>query len=237
MGNFSRADTECVTCHRTDLARALNPDHQAMGWTSSCDRCHIPTSWSGAGFVHTAFPLTGMHVTLDCTECHTGGIFTGTPSDCSACHLPEFNATTDPDHQALMFSMQCDNCHTTSSWKGALFNHVGITMNCVTCHLDDYQATSNPNHVAAGFPTSCESCHTTNSWSGAFFNHSFPIEAGVHAGMDCTDCHTTPGNFSAFTCIDCHAHQAADMLKEHDRVPGYAYSSPACLMCHPSGSK
>lgn len=48
VGQFTPVDVECVTCHTDDLARALNPNHFAFGFTQDCDRCHIPTSWSQA---------------------------------------------------------------------------------------------------------------------------------------------------------------------------------------------
>ena len=49
-GNFVPTDTECVTCHRKDLARANNPPHVALGFVDHCDRCHMPTSWRDAEF-------------------------------------------------------------------------------------------------------------------------------------------------------------------------------------------
>lgn len=48
LGRFTPTDVDCVTCHGDDLARALNPNHVAFGWTQDCDRCHMPTTWSQA---------------------------------------------------------------------------------------------------------------------------------------------------------------------------------------------
>lgn len=48
VGKFVPADTECVTCHRDDLARALNPNHVNLGFVDQCDRCHQPTTWNQA---------------------------------------------------------------------------------------------------------------------------------------------------------------------------------------------
>lgn len=45
VGRFLPQDTECVTCHADDLAGALIPNHQVLGWTYRCDRCHQPTNW------------------------------------------------------------------------------------------------------------------------------------------------------------------------------------------------
>ncbi len=46
VGNFIPTDTECVTCHVSDLNRTTN--HFAFGWVERCDRCHKPTSWKDA---------------------------------------------------------------------------------------------------------------------------------------------------------------------------------------------
>ena len=48
LGLFVPTDTECLTCHRDDLARANNPPHLGLGWVDRCDRCHKPTNWNDA---------------------------------------------------------------------------------------------------------------------------------------------------------------------------------------------
>lgn len=48
VGNFVPNDPSCVTCHRKDLARAINPPHLALGYVDRCDRCHLPTDWRQA---------------------------------------------------------------------------------------------------------------------------------------------------------------------------------------------
>ena len=42
-GQFVPTDTECVTCHESDLLQTTN--HVGLGWTNRCDRCHQPTKW------------------------------------------------------------------------------------------------------------------------------------------------------------------------------------------------
>lgn len=236
VGNFTRTPKNCAECHQADLANALVPDHKAQGWVSNCDQCHIPTSWAGAGFKHP-WPLTGAHVTVDCADCHVGGVYAGTPNQCVDCHLDDYQSADDPDHVAFNFPLNCEQCHNTSSWDDAEFKHTGITSGCVTCHLSDYQGTNNPDHANAGFPTTCESCHNTDAWMRASFTHSFPITSGPHKIFDCSDCHLNPGNYASFSCTHCHDHNKGDMDDKHSRVPGYVWSSPACLQCHPDGKK
>jgi len=235
VGNFSRADIECVTCHAADLQAAQNPDHLAQGWVDRCDRCHIPTSWGGGGFNHGTWPLTGKHAAASCTDCHAGNVYAGTPNQCVDCHLTEYNSTTDPDHQLLGISTDCKACHGTSTWQGAKFPHTGITNGCVMCHQTEYNSTSSPNHTAANFPTTCESCHNTSSWFGATFSHSFPITTGKHKVLDCADCHLNPSNYMQFSCTHCHEHNQTEMDDDHSEVSGYTWSSPACYGCHPNG--
>ena len=233
VGIFTNINVECLSCHTADLAAAQNPDHMAQGWVDSCDRCHIPTSWTGAGFNHGIYPLVGVHAVTDCADCHPGGSFGGTPTACVDCHLADYNGTTDPDHAALGISTSCEQCHTPAGWEGALFNHQGIVDGCVNCHLSDYQNTSQPNHLLAGFPTSCEACHGTNTWFGATFDHSFPI-SGPH-NRDCIDCHLVPNDFNTFSCTHCHEHRQSKMDDVHDDENGYVWESSACLSCHPNG--
>lgn len=238
VGNFARADTSCVACHTQDLASAQSPNHIAQGWVDSCERCHIPTSWTGAGFNHSTWPLTGQHKTTSCSQCHTGGVFAGTPTMCVDCHLADYNGAQNPNHVALGISTNCSQCHSTNGWQGALFNHTGITSNCVQCHLADYNATTSPNHTAAGFPATCEACHTsTTNWNQATFAHAFPINSGKHNNFACGQCHLNPNNFQQFSCTHCHDHSQREMDDEHDDVPGYVWQSSACYSCHPNGQK
>jgi hypothetical protein len=330
VGNFQGAEPECASCHTQDLAQATEPDHVALGWTSSCDQCHTPTTWSG-GFQHTGFALTGQHASAACSACHQGGVYAGTPSECFACHtddyvgarapnhvaqgistecqqchgtngwtpaffshagisdgcvqchladyqgttdpnhaalgiattceqchttnawqpasfshagisdgcvqchLADYQGTTDPNHTALGIATTCEQCHTTNAWQPASFSHAGISDNCAQCHLDDYQGTSDPNHANAGFPAVCELCHTsTTNWNTAQFDHDFPITSGDHKNLSCSDCHLTP-SYQQFSCTHCHEHSKNKMDSEHDREPGYVWSSPACYNCHPNG--
>jgi hypothetical protein len=257
-GTFDRTDPNCIACHRSDLARATNPDHRTQGWVDDCQRCHIPTSWTGAGFNHSGFPLTGAHRALACAACHLGGIFSGLSRACVSCHQTDYDGTNNPPHSAAGFPTSCQFCHNTRTWQGATFNHsgfpltgghaglacaqchssgvyVGLPTACVSCHQTDYNNTTNPNHTAAGFPTTCQTCHNTTTWLGATFNHTwFPITSGHHSGFTCAQCHPNPANFSTFTCTNCHLQAQTD--SHHQGVPGYSYNSQACYSCHPHPS-
>jgi len=250
-GDYRGTPTQCEFCHQDDLARATSPDHMAQDWTRDCGRCHFPTGWSGAAFIHNFFPLTGGHGGLDCTRCHAPGDFGGLSTACVSCHVDDFQRA--PDHVALGFPQTCEDCHTIQTWQGATFPHTFFPLSgghsgldcarchtsgtvgplptaCISCHADDFQRA--PDHVDLNFPQTCEDCHTIQTWDGANFSHSFPLR-GDH-NVDCTVCHDT-GSTQQFTCIVCHDHNQTKMDDKHDEVSGYAYQSSACLQCHPSG--
>ncbi len=228
VGNFQRADTECLSCHAEDLARAKSPDHQMQGWVAQCDRCHIPTTWTDDGFNHSAWPLTGRHRTLNCDACHAGGVFTGTPTDCFACHADDYNSQSD--HVNGNFPTDCSQCHNTSSWGDADFLHPGITTGCDACHIDQYKATTNPPHGPSGYPTTCEDCHRVDTWVPANFDHQGT--AGI-----CVQCHladyqgtTDPDHQAqgfATTCDDCHITDSwVPAFFDHGGI------STGCAECH-----
>jgi hypothetical protein len=50
------------------------------------------------------------------------------------------------------------------------------------------------------------------------------------------DCHINSGNYSSFSCINCHEHSnRGEVDDDHSEVSGYSYESNACYSCHPTG--
>ncbi|MCC6771124.1 MAG: hypothetical protein IT360_07910 [Gemmatimonadaceae bacterium] len=224
----------CVSCHQGDFDGTRTPPHGAAGFSTTCTSCHSTVSWSGGVFSHatTRFPLTGGHLAASCADCHADGVYRGKPTTCLSCHQSDFTQTTTPPHATLGFPGTCETCHTTSRWRGAVFDHSktgypltgahvvascngchgtgtykGTPTACVSCHQATYTATVNPPHASAGFPTVCQSCHSTASWRGGTFDHNatkFPL-VGAHVTTSCKDCHAD-GVYAGkpTTCVSCH---------------------------------
>jgi hypothetical protein len=267
-GGYAGTPTDCFACHQQDYETVSDPNHVSGNFPTDCIQCHTTDGWEGADYDHnqTDFPLTGAHMAVDCASCHTNG-FTRTPTDCYSCHQQDYESIMDPNHIQNNFSIDCTQCHTTNNWIEVIFDHsttnfeltgahintdclschqdgfAGTPTDCFSCHSDDYNNTTNPNHQAASFPNTCEDCHTTTAWTPANFDHDgqyFPIYSGKHNGKwdECIECHTIPNDFSLFSCIDCHEHSnQSELDNKHLGIEGYVYESNACFECHPTGEK
>ncbi|HSL16578.1 MAG TPA: hypothetical protein VLB51_01600, partial [Methylomirabilota bacterium] len=256
---FLGLPSECVDCHLADYQATDDPAHAAAGFPTDCQLCHSVASgtWDGATFDHSAFQLVGVHATLDCAACHSGGVYQGLPSECVDCHLSDHQGATNPDHAAAGFPTDCEPCHLPNdpSWNEGRFPHSvyplvaahavqpcnachgsnvfqGLPSECVDCHLDDYQGADDPDHVAAGFPTDCQLCHSvaSGSWDGAVFDHTVYPLVGAHATLDCAECHSG-GIYQGLPseCVDCHL---ADYQGTDDPDHVAAGFPTDCQLCH-----
>lgn len=225
----------------------------AFGWTNRADAQFETPNRQFHN--ETAFPLDGRHRDLPCASCHQQGAYKGTPTKCFDCHWTR----RQDDRFRLQLGTQCEQCHRTTTWAAARWDHAAMTgmslgaahqqlacqachvndnfrsaqANCYACHQKDYQATQTPNHAAAGFPTTCETCHRTSdaTFAQARFDHAstFPL-FGVHAVQTCATCHTN--NLYRGTpreCVGCHK-------TDYDRTvaPSHAAAGfpTTCENCH-----
>jgi len=258
-GGYVGTPTDCQACHLNDYNSTTNPNHNSSGISTDCVMCHTTNpGWMPASFDHnnTDFPLTGAHIGQDCLECHSGG-YAGTPTDCQACHLNDYNNTTNPDHDVAGIPTDCVMCHTTNpGWMPASFDHnntdfpltgahigqdclechsggyAGTPTDCQACHLNDYNNTTNPDHDAAGIPTDCIICHTTNpGWMPASFDHNntdFPL-TGAHIGQNCLECHSNGYPGTPTDCFACHAN---DYNNSTNPNHSGAQFPTDCAICH-----
>ena len=260
------AEFTCITCH--GQAETDDQHVSVNGYfyqSEACLACH-PTGEGAGSFDHnnSDFPLTGAHLTVDCIDCHASG-YQGTPTECDACHLPDYNQTSNPNHINLSLPTDCASCHTTEpEWNPATFAihndfyvlegaHALIADQCVTCHNGDYNNTPNtcfgcheqdynqttdPDHEAAQFPTDCASCHSQNAWIPSDWDHDgmyFPIYSGKHDD-EWSQCSDCHTDPNNYSVFTClTCHGQTETDDQHDEVNDYEYESNACLACHPDG--
>jgi hypothetical protein len=173
-----------------DAYRATRaPDHVAAGFPTDCRRCHSARSWTGKGFDHSRFPLTGAHAALACQSCHGDGVYVGKSADCVACHRGDYDGTTNPNHAAAGFPLACASCHGTATWSGATFDHDPFVPIHSGAHQGRWSACSDC-HVS---PTdyrqfTCFSCHP-HSDRGETDGHHNDVSGYVYESAACYSCH------------------------------------------------
>jgi len=213
------------------------------------------------GFNHdtTGYPLTGAHEHAKCETCHLRGVFRGTPRDCASCHAPSSRvASVVMPANHIPVTERCDNCHTTTTFYGARFNHYNVVPGtCNQCHNGSTPAPAKPaGHIVT--TASCDSCHRVMAFLPATFSHT-NVAAGTcqqcHNGTtakgkssthlitssSCDACHTTtawiPGvrfdhaGVLPGTCKQCH-----DGVHAPGQKPGHVPTPASCDACHTTQS-
>ena len=203
----------------------------------------------------TGYALVGAHATATCLMCHNdrGPVELYAARGCGGCHADVHQArlgsnceschdqqTWRPDeqiarHDTTRFPLvgahaatACFRCHPGAQ----VGNFAGAPVECAVCHAQDYAAATQPNHAQLGYAQSCETCHLETGWRPARFDHpsSFPLERG-HFGLQCAQCHATPGLFVglATDCSNCHADDHQAVADPNHVAAGFGLD---CEQCH-----
>jgi hypothetical protein len=206
-------DYACTECHQ---------DVHEGKFGNQCTECHSENAWKVGddmdGFDHnlTAFPLEGLHKTVDCRSCHTTNLVDPLPfNTCTACH-------DDAHSNQLMVGddiRDCGDCHRVSGFENSTFdivqhndgpfplNGAHLATPCISCHMiqdewrfKDIGITCVDCHEdiharvldSQFYPDNdCTACHSENRWTDVTFDHSsttFKLE-GAHMEVDCRGCH------------------------------------------------
>lgn len=250
-------EASCVACHedltfaeigsRQDDCGSCHLDVHLGTPTRPCVACHTTDSFRQLplGVVHPAdFPLEGAHLQITCEGCHTddlGGAFSPPERECTSCHLGDYLSVPLVDHQALGFSTNCIECHSTLDFRDVPFDHFTFSggfdlrgehagLECTACHsgpggnvpgsptgTDDCVACHLPDyqeeHGGSGYPTDCLACHAESTWDGAVFDHL------TVSGFELLTPHTS------LDCVFCHVGSTSETL--------FSPSGPGdCYACH-----
>jgi hypothetical protein len=262
---FSEAKTECNNCHQDMHNQTVGFDcvrcHTSSSWIiGNARNIHLQSRFPLLGS-HSVADCNGCHPSasklqfntlgIDCYNCHKAKyLATTSPNhlqvgysiNCIECHNEksyEWSATgINHDFFPLTggHAISCALCHVNGKFDK-------VTMVCSECHIANYNSAANPNHVQSGFSTNCTDCHSTApNWQPAAYkqhdSQDFPIYSGRHKNTwdNCSICHEQTGNYSSFTCLNCHEHRKSAMDSRHDERRDYTYESNACYSCHPRGN-
>ena len=227
-----RIGTSTIRAKRRDSVRTMQRLLVAIVlFSSAAPVSVVAQSAFDSTFDHftTGFRLDGAHLTTECETCHVGGVFQGTPRQCSGCHSlgGRIDADAKPADHVLSTDV-CDDCHRTTSWVPlARMDHDAVYGTCETCHNNVYTVGKPPDHVVT--QADCATCHMTAAWIPARFDH-FGITsncANCHNGVDATG-KTTTHIATTDTCEYCHTTTAFSPVSrvDHTQVLG------VCVSCH-----
>jgi hypothetical protein len=214
---YRSAKTQCVDCHKKD-----EPHEGKLG--RECDSCHDATTWGHTTYDHdkTAFPLHDKHVSVPCAACHFGNHYKDTPRECVSCHAP------DDIHRGER-GAKCGDCHATTGWKTARFDHkketgfglegAHATIDCQDCHRSGNLKDKLPRECvgchqgqdshAGRLGNECGKCHGNEKWKPSNFDHDRDTHwelTGHHVQVDCHSCHTASVTTQKLPtdCATCH---------------------------------
>lgn len=191
---FAGTPANCVSCHQKDFDHAVAVDHRKAGFQTDCKQCHSNEAFSwNTGFDHnkTQFPIRGIHEAVPCNNCHSNGLYRGTPTQCVACHSKEYQAASNPNHVTAGFSTDCATCHRALTWQPAAFfphqqffpiaagdtHRPGRWQSCTDCH------SASPNYSTF----ECINCHEHSQSSTD--RHHGEVSGYVYQSSACYRCH------------------------------------------------
>ncbi|MCX6266430.1 MAG: hypothetical protein NTW16_03620 [Bacteroidetes bacterium] len=238
---YSSASPECISCHQSTYNSTVNPNHNSIGFSTSCKDCHTTDiGWKPAEYREhdsKSFPIySGKHngEWSSCSDCHKNPA-SYSQYTCIDCHDHNSTDMNDQHREVQGYaynSPACFACHPRGSGEGS-FNHnaspfpltgAHITTDCIECHASGYAGTS----------TVCNSCHNINFNQTTNPNH---VSSGIPT--DCGTCHTTlpgwkPATFpihdNYYVITGAHLAIANDCAACHQG--NYANTPNLCFGCH-----
>ena len=252
------SENNCVACHE---------DVHEGRFGDDCASCHNEISFlelnEGFEFDHdiTDFPLEGLHVEVDCKECHStsfrdpmdhascmdchddyheGQFVQSDPSrDCDACHSLYDPFTTTSfgfsEHEQTDFPLEGSHLATpcfACHLDEEKWNFTSIGSRCVDCHDNIHE-----DYISAEFypDEDCTTCHNTDMWSLVSFDHNateWPLE-GQHQLVDCRQCHFEETEDGAFQQF--FVNLSTECMNCHENIHGNQFAiegTTDCKRCH-----
>jgi hypothetical protein len=229
------APLKCAACHLPKLGKTFlglkrdcvpcHVDIHKGQFGPKCASCHGQNAWKPVtGFDHskTAYPLTGLHVSVACDKCHpalpsasgskeVARKFKGIPfQTCASCHQ---------DPHAGKLGANCSSCHTTAGWKKT------------DLKTFDHDRTAYPlrdRHAKVA----CDKCHAPGKPMRVKHDRCADCHADVHKGQfvrradegRCESCHDVKGFTPAGYTLEDHQKSAYPLAGAHLAIP--------CIACH-----
>lgn len=226
---------QCSSCHITTAWLPTSFAHSGVNPADDCSTCHNGAGATGrptAGAkAHTVSPMTKT----TCGSCHNIGTawipatmdHTGA-TGCANCHSYTGNGFTPAKATHISTSLQCSNCHLTSLWLPATFDHAanGVT-SATNCTQSGCHDTANRAAPRAGKPSTGTKAHTTAPMTN---NTCADCHSGYSSWTTVTMSHT-----GATSCSSCHTKTAGvwtPVTKNTGAGWVHITTSSQCSVCH-----
>jgi hypothetical protein len=233
-GLHGSAGDACASCHSTDRWNNAVIDHALLTASGNqCIACHKKETPSDALHRQVGTGCASCHRTSrwkPATFDHSRSLSATVKSNCIACHADR--KQNDTLHRTA--GNGCAKCHRTDKWKNATFNHAMIAKSgreCVACHKK-----KTPNDgLHRQITGTCSTCHSTLRWKPATFDHNRYFRLDRDHQVSCATCHTVPGNYKSYNCMNCHEHSFSKISDEHFEEGIRNFTN--CIRCHRSASE
>ncbi|MBI5021680.1 MAG: cytochrome C [Ignavibacteriales bacterium] len=219
---FKRDYNNCTDCHIDKHDGVF-----LSAYKNDCSVCHSLHGFKLSTYPQekhnaTHFPLTGAHAAVPCNGCHRKKesefpVFRFTTILCESCHK-DIHAGA---FTSMMKEKSCGNCHITTGWRDASFDHSTTAfpltgrhknIGCAKCHksgdilsgkvvfqkipsgCESCHADAHAGQFIDSGKTDCFKCHTAEGWKLPIFNHETQSKfklTGKHLSVTCSSCHKT----------------------------------------------
>jgi len=225
------AHAACKDCHRDEHGGQF----AARKDKGACDACHTLDGYTPAKFGveehgQSRFALTGSHLAVPCSECHTkaagatSATFKFNDLSCKGCHKDPHEGQLD----LWIAKGGCEFCHNSDTWHRTSFDHKLARFPLEGKHREML----------------CVKCHKVVKQDNQQVMWMKPL------AMDCAGCHKDPheGQFvradqgeKQTDCKRCHTPQGwKELAFVHSRDVRFkldgAHEKVACSACHPSSA-
>lgn len=249
-------EEDCIQCHEDVHENKFGDD---------CVQCHSEESWTSLKtmdfFDHslTDYPLEGMHVGVDCAECHQDSFLdpidfsqcqnchedyhngefaeNGISPDCAECHSLfegfDYTLYTLEQHQESNFPLE--GAHMATPCFACHVSEDRWTFRdvgtyCIDCHDNVHEGYMSPEYYPED---DCLACHNNDSWAAVTFDHNltdWPLE-GAHAEVSCGACHYRPIEENSLTIEQIFTDLGQDCITCHENVHGDQFAIEGVTDC------